>query len=48
VHAAVGKIGDLGGGTLAEPMDIGGGNKIAVVRDPQGAVFGLFAGHFDD
>jgi predicted enzyme related to lactoylglutathione lyase len=48
VHAGVGKAGELGGGTLSEPMDIGGGNKVAVVRDPQGAVFGLYAGHFED
>jgi predicted enzyme related to lactoylglutathione lyase len=48
VHAGVGKAGELGGGTLAEPMDIGGGNKVAVVRDPQGAVFGLYAGHYED
>jgi predicted enzyme related to lactoylglutathione lyase len=47
-HAAVGKVGELGGGTLAEPMDIGGGNKVAVVRDPQGAVFGVYAGQFDE
>jgi predicted enzyme related to lactoylglutathione lyase len=47
-HAAVGKVGDLGGTILAEPMDIGGGNKIVVAQDPQGAVFALYAGHFED
>jgi uncharacterized protein len=37
---------ELGGTALAE-MDIGVG-KIAVLQDPQGAVFALYAGRFDD
>jgi predicted enzyme related to lactoylglutathione lyase len=48
IHAGVGKVGQLGGKTLVEPMDIGGGNMVAVVQDPQGAVLGLYAGHFED
>lgn len=38
---------ELGGTTLAPPTDIGVG-KIAVIQDPQGAVFALYAGRFDD
>jgi uncharacterized protein len=41
------KVGELGGTVLAPPTDIGVG-KIAVVQDPQGAVFALYAGRFDD
>jgi predicted enzyme related to lactoylglutathione lyase len=37
----------LGGTSLMSPMDIGVG-KIGVVHDPQGAVFGLYAGDFED
>ncbi len=48
IHSGVGRAGELGGKTLAEPVDIGGGNKVAVVQDPEGAVFGLYAGHFED
>ncbi|MGH2716899.1 MAG: VOC family protein [Thermoleophilaceae bacterium] len=39
---------DVGGSLMAEPpMDVPGG-RILVVQDPQGAIFGLFAGRFDD
>ncbi|HYB31429.1 MAG TPA: VOC family protein [Solirubrobacteraceae bacterium] len=38
---------ELGATALAPPTDIGVG-KIAVLRDPQGAVFALYAGRFDD
>ncbi len=48
LDAGVAKIGALGGTTLTEPMDIGGGNRIAAVQDPQGAVFALYAGQFDE
>lgn len=47
LDAAVAKIGELGGDTLMGPTDIGVGN-IAAVRDPQGAVFALYAGRFED
>lgn len=38
---------ELGATALAPPTDIGVG-KIAVLQDPQGAVFALYAGRFDD
>jgi predicted enzyme related to lactoylglutathione lyase len=41
------RIGDLGGQAMVGPMDVPGG-RIVVAQDPQGAVFGLFAGRFDD
>jgi predicted enzyme related to lactoylglutathione lyase len=47
LESAMGKIGELGGTTLAGPIDIGE-NKIAVAQDPQGAVFALYAGMFED
>ncbi len=40
------QVSELGGSQLAGPIDIGAG-RIAVVHDPQGAVFALYAGHFD-
>jgi predicted enzyme related to lactoylglutathione lyase len=43
---AVQKAGELGASTLAGPMAIGPG-RIAIPRDPQGAVFALYSGHFD-
>ncbi len=38
---------ELGGGLLAGPMDPGAG-RIAVISDPQGAVFAIFEGETDD
>jgi predicted enzyme related to lactoylglutathione lyase len=45
---AAARAGELGGSTVAEPMDIGPGGRIAVVQDPQGAVFGLYSGNFEE
>ncbi|MBV8987249.1 MAG: VOC family protein [Solirubrobacterales bacterium] len=42
----VAQVSELGGSQLAGPIDIGAG-RIAVVHDPQGAVFALYAGHLD-
>jgi len=36
-----------GGTALMGPMDIGVGH-LAALQDPQGAVFALYAGRFDD
>ncbi len=47
IDARLAKAGELGGTTLVDATDIGMG-KIGVVQDPQGAVFALFAGQFDD
>src|SRR5215211_4926254 len=41
------RIGGLGGQVLVGPMPIPGG-RILVAQDPQGAVFALFSGRFDD
>jgi uncharacterized protein len=46
-ETAAAKIEELGGSKLTGPMSIGPGT-IAVVQDPQGAVFALYAGEFDD
>jgi predicted enzyme related to lactoylglutathione lyase len=47
IDATVEKATAHGGKALAEPMDIGVG-AIAVLQDPQGAVFALYSGRFDD
>jgi uncharacterized protein len=47
VDAAAGRIGEAGGQIIVPPLDVPGG-RIVVAQDPQGAVFGLFAGRFDD
>jgi hypothetical protein len=39
---------ELGGEALVGPLDIGTGNLIVVVQDPQGAAFALFEGETDD
>jgi uncharacterized protein len=47
VDADAGRIGETGGQVMVPPVDVPGG-RILVAQDPQGAVFGLFAGRFDD
>jgi uncharacterized protein len=42
------KVVELGGTQLVEPMDIAPEARIAVAQDPQGAVFALFSGHYDE
>jgi predicted enzyme related to lactoylglutathione lyase len=46
LDASLARAGELGGTTLAGPIDIEIA-RIAVVRDPQGAVFALYAGHLE-
>jgi predicted enzyme related to lactoylglutathione lyase len=46
VDAGLAKVQELGGTKLAGPIDIGIA-KIAVVVDPQGAVFALYAGELE-
>ena len=41
-------VGVLGGSTLMAPPELAPGIRIAVVRDPQGAVFALYSGRFED
>jgi predicted enzyme related to lactoylglutathione lyase len=47
IDVRLGKASELGGTQLVGATDIGMG-KIGVVQDPQGGVFALFAGQFDD
>jgi predicted enzyme related to lactoylglutathione lyase len=47
IDASLAKAVELGGTKLMGPMDISMG-MIGVVTDPQGAVFALYAGNFDD
>jgi uncharacterized protein len=47
VDAGLAKVDELGGSKLAGPIDIGIA-KIAVVADPQGAVFALYAGDLEE
>jgi uncharacterized protein len=46
IDAGIAKVSELGGSKLMGPIDIGSG-KIAIVQDPQGAVFALYAGQFE-
>lgn len=47
VEDAVGRIGELGGQIMLPPTELPGG-KIIVASDPQGAMFGLWSGQYDD
>jgi predicted enzyme related to lactoylglutathione lyase len=47
VDSAMARVGELGGATIAGPIDMAMG-KIGIVRDPQGAVFALYAGRLED
>ena len=46
LDAAIAKVGELGGAVHAGPIDISIA-KIAVVADPQGAVFALYDGELE-
>ena len=46
IDASTKRASEHGAATLMGPMDIGVG-KIAILRDPQGAVFALYSGHFE-
>ena len=43
----VAKAGELGGRVLVPPMTVPAG-RFAAIADPQGAVFAVFEGDFDD
>jgi uncharacterized protein len=45
-ESALKRVRELGGKELVEPVDIGHGS-IALMADPQGAVFAIFAGEVD-
>jgi uncharacterized protein len=47
IEPTLARIGELGGGVVSGPVAIGPGT-IAVAHDPQGAVFALYAGQFED
>ena len=48
VDAAVAKAAELGGSTIAGPMDVPNGTRFAVLSDPSGAIFSVAAGPMDD
>lgn len=48
LDASLGRAAELGGATLAGPMEVLEGRRIAAVRDPHGAVFNLYEGDLDD
>jgi uncharacterized protein len=47
IEASLGKVSELGGAEMVGATDIGVG-KIAIAQDPQGAVFALYSGQFED
>jgi predicted enzyme related to lactoylglutathione lyase len=48
VHEAEAKVKELGGQVHFGPLEIPNGGAFLVAGDPQGGVFALFAGEFDD
>jgi predicted enzyme related to lactoylglutathione lyase len=48
VDASGEQIRSAGGTLMVEPMDVPPSGRILVAQDPQGAIFALFAGRFDD
>jgi uncharacterized protein len=48
VDAAVARTGELGGSTVAGPMDVPNGGRFVVLSDPQGALFSVLSGPLDD
>ena len=42
VDADAAQAKEMGGTVMLEPMDVAGVGRVAVIRDPQGAAFGLF------
>jgi uncharacterized protein len=47
IEGSVARAGELGGTTVVQPTDVGPG-RFAALQDPQGAVFALYSGRFDD
>lgn len=47
LEAGLAKAKELGGNVMAGPIDIGIA-RIGIVQDPQGAMFALYAGEFED
>jgi predicted enzyme related to lactoylglutathione lyase len=47
IDAAAKQIASSGGTVMVPPTDVQGG-RFLVAQDPQGAIFGLWAGQFDD
>jgi predicted enzyme related to lactoylglutathione lyase len=47
IDRGLAKVTELGGSTLAGPIDIGIA-KIGIVQDPQGAIFAIYAGEFEE
>jgi predicted enzyme related to lactoylglutathione lyase len=47
IDAGLAKVTELGGTVMAGPIDIGIAT-IGIVQDPQGAMFALYAGQFED
>jgi predicted enzyme related to lactoylglutathione lyase len=48
VDADAATIGSGGGSMMVEPMDVPPAGRILVAQDPQGGIFALFAGRFND
>ncbi len=48
VGRTLGRAVEAGAGKIADAADIGGGMTIGVLSDPQGAVFALYSGRFED
>jgi predicted enzyme related to lactoylglutathione lyase len=47
LEASLARVRQLGGAALMQPIEMPTG-RLAAVQDPQGAVFSLYTGHFED
>ncbi|MEA2160250.1 MAG: uncharacterized protein QOD66_2630 [Solirubrobacteraceae bacterium] len=48
VQASLARISELGGNAIMGPMEIGEAMSLGAASDPQGAVFALYQGRFED
>lgn len=48
IDASLARVTELGGKLVAGPFPMGDIGKVAMAQDPQGAIFALYAGQFED
>jgi hypothetical protein len=48
LEGSLAKASELGGNVVMPAMEIGEGNRIGVIQDPQGGYFALYTGSFED
>jgi predicted enzyme related to lactoylglutathione lyase len=48
LEATSARVAELGGEVLHDPIPVSEESSVVTVKDPQGAVFALYAGRFED